>query len=42
MRKTPALLLSRSTVLQELVAGGQLTIATAMHDIATGVVTWLA
>ena len=37
-----ALLLSRSTVLQELVTGGKLTIATAMHDTTTGVVTWLA
>jgi carbonic anhydrase len=37
-----ALLLSRSTVLQELVAARKLTIAAAMHDLATGVVTWLA
>ena len=37
-----ALLLSRSTVLQELVAAHKLTIAAAMHDLATGVVTWLA
>jgi carbonic anhydrase len=36
-----ALLLSRSTVLQELIAARKLTIATAMHDITTGVVTWL-
>ena len=41
-RDAAALLLSRSTVLQELVVGGKLTIATAMHDITTGVVTWLA
>ncbi len=37
-----ALLLSRSTVLQDLVAARKLTIAAAMHDLATGVVTWLA
>jgi carbonic anhydrase len=37
-----ALLHSRSTVLQELVAARNLTIAAAMHDITTGVVTWLA
>ncbi len=37
-----ALLLSRSTGLQDLVAARKLTIAAAMHDLATGVVTWLA
>ena len=37
-----AMLLSRSSVLQELVASGKLTVVPAMHDIATGVVTWLA
>jgi carbonic anhydrase len=36
------LLFSRSTVLQELVAQGKLTAAAAMHDITTGVVSWLA
>jgi carbonic anhydrase len=36
-----ALLFSRSTVLQELIAAGKLTVAAAMHDITTGVVTWL-
>ncbi len=36
-----ALLISRSTVLQELVAAGKLTVSAAMHDITTGVVTWL-
>ncbi|MGO9948595.1 MAG: carbonic anhydrase [Steroidobacteraceae bacterium] len=37
-----AMLLSRSTVLQELVASGQLSVAAAMHDVSTGTVTWLA
>ena len=37
-----ALLLSRSAVLQELVAARKLTIAATMHDITTGLVTWLA
>jgi carbonic anhydrase len=37
-----ALLHSRSTVLQELVAARNLTITAAMHDITTGVVTWLS
>jgi carbonic anhydrase len=36
-----ALLHSRSTILQELVAQQKLTIAAAMHDISTGLVTWL-
>jgi carbonic anhydrase len=37
-----ALLLSRSSVLQELVSTGKLTVAAAMHDLATGAVSWLA
>jgi carbonic anhydrase len=37
-----ALLLSRSSVLQELVSTGKLTVAAAMHDLATGTVSWLA
>jgi carbonic anhydrase len=37
-----ALLLSRSTVLQELVAAGQLSVTAAMHNLSTGVVSWLA
>jgi carbonic anhydrase len=37
-----ALLLSRSTVLSELVAARKLTVAAAMHDLSTGVVSWLA
>ncbi|HME37493.1 MAG TPA: carbonic anhydrase [Steroidobacteraceae bacterium] len=41
-RDAAALLLSRSSVLQELVASGNLAVAAAMHDLATGVVTWLA
>jgi len=41
-RDAGALLLSRSTVLQDLVAANNLTIATAMHDLTTGVVSWLA
>jgi carbonic anhydrase len=36
-----ALLLSESAVLQDLVSAGQLNVAAAMHDLATGVVTWL-
>jgi carbonic anhydrase len=37
-----ALLLARSSVLQELVSTGKLTVAAAMHDLATGAVSWLA
>jgi carbonic anhydrase len=37
-----ALLLSRSSVLQELVSTGKLTVAAAMHDLTTGAVSWLA
>jgi carbonic anhydrase len=37
-----ASLLSRSAVLQDLVSSRQLIVAAAMHDISTGVVTWLA
>jgi len=37
-----AMLLSRSAVLQELVASGKLSVSVAMHDVSTGVVTWLA
>jgi carbonic anhydrase len=41
-RDAGALLLSRSMVLRELVAANKLTIAEAMHDLTTGVVSWLA
>ena len=34
-------LISRSTVLASLVDGHKLTIVSAMHDVSTGVVTWL-
>jgi hypothetical protein len=37
-----ALLLSRSAVLRELASTGKLTVASAMHDLATGAVKWLA
>jgi carbonic anhydrase len=37
-----AMLLSRSTVLRELVGAGKLTVAAAMNNLATGAVTWLA
>jgi carbonic anhydrase len=36
-----ALALSRSTVLSDLVAARKLTVAAAMHDLSTGVVSWL-
>jgi carbonic anhydrase len=36
-----ALLLSRSTVLQELVSAGKLKVAAAMQDLGTGTVNWL-
>ena len=35
------LVLSRSTVLSELVAARKLTVAAAMHELSTGVVSWL-
>jgi carbonic anhydrase len=35
------LLHSRSTVLRDLVAAHKLTVAAAMHDLSTGVVSWL-
>ena len=41
-RDAGALLLSRSTVLQDLVTTRKLTIAVAMHDLTDGVVSWLA
>lgn len=41
-RDAAAMLLSRSAVLQELVASGNLAVAAAMHDLSTGIVTWLA
>jgi carbonic anhydrase len=37
-----AQLLSRSTVLQDLVSADRLKVAAAMHDLATGVVRWLS
>ncbi len=37
-----ALMLSRSTVMRDLVAARNLTVAAAMHDLSTGVVSWLA
>jgi carbonic anhydrase len=37
-----AQLLSRSTVLQDLVSAGRLNVAAAMHDLSTGVVSWLS
>jgi carbonic anhydrase len=37
-----ALVLSRSTVVRDLVAARKLTVAAAMHDLSTGVVSWLA
>lgn len=36
-----ALLLSESAVLRDLVTAGQVNVAAAMHDLATGVVSWL-
>jgi carbonic anhydrase len=36
-----ALVLSRSTVLSDLVAARKLTVAAAMHDLSTGIVRWL-
>ena len=41
-RLTAALLLNRSPVIKEMIDGGQLKIAAAMHDITTGKVTWLS
>ncbi len=35
-----ALLLAQSAVLQDLVAAQKLTVAAAVHDLATGVVSW--
>jgi carbonic anhydrase len=34
-------LISESAVLKDLVSAGQLTVVAAMHDLATGVVSWL-
>ena len=42
VRLTAASLTKRSPVIKELVDARQLKIATAMHDITTGKVTWLA
>lgn len=36
-----ALLLSRSAILQDLVSAGRLKVAAAMHDLDTGVVSWM-
>jgi carbonic anhydrase len=36
-----ALLLSRSAVLQDSVSAGRLKVAAAMHDLDTGVVSWI-
>ena len=41
-RLTAASLLVRSPIIKALVESGELTIAAAMHDIATGKVTWLS
>jgi carbonic anhydrase len=41
-RLTAASLVARSSILAGLVESGQLTIASAMHDISTGHVTWLS
>lgn len=41
-RLTAASLTKRSRILKELVDARQLTIASAMHDIKTGKVTWLS
>jgi carbonic anhydrase len=42
VKDAAAHLLSRSTVLQDLVSAGRLNVAAAMHDINTGVVSWLS
>jgi carbonic anhydrase len=36
-----ALLLSRSAILQDLASAGQLNVVAGMHDLDTGVVSWL-
>jgi carbonic anhydrase len=41
VRLTAQSLLKRSKIIKELVDGGQVKVATAMHDVATGKVTWL-
>ena len=41
-RDAAAMLTSRSSVMAALVEGGQLKIASAMHDVSTGAVSWLS
>lgn len=41
-RDAASMLSARSEVLRELVAGGKLKIVSAMHDVGTGKVAWLA
>lgn len=41
-RDAAAMLVSRSEVLRELVGTGKLKIVSAMHDVGTGKVTWMA
>jgi carbonic anhydrase len=41
-RLTAQSLTERSAILQNLVDGGKLSIVAAMHDIATGQVSWLS